>query len=262
MRQTAVMLQPSRRLRAAVLATSSTLVSGLLVAGAPAAGAALPLAGRVVTLDPGHNGGSAAHPEVINRVVYAGGGIYKACNTVGTATRGGYSEHAFNWDVANRVARLLRAKGAQVIFTRPSDTGVGPCVNVRPAIANRAGSDAVVSIHGDGNFAAGARGFHVIEPLAPPVSAGVRTSSDRLARTLRSAFRSTTGIPYANYLAGGDGLDARRDLGSLNLSTRPVVFIECGNMKNGADVALMGSATGRQRIAAGISNGISAFLRR
>ncbi len=258
---TAAMNRPHRT-RASLLMSATVVMAGVLVAGAPAAGAALPLAGRVVTLDPGHNGGSAAHPEQLNRVVYAGGGISKACNAVGTETRSGYSEHAFTWDVANRVAALLRANGARVVLTRGSDTGVGPCVDVRPAIANRAGSDAVVSIHGDGNVAVGARGFHVIEPVAPPVSAGVRNSSDRLARTLRSAFRGTTGIPFANYLAGGDGLDARRDLGSLNLSTRPVVFIECGNMKSAADVALMGSPAGRQRIAAGISNGIAAFLRR
>ena len=252
----------SRGARALLLATAAIVTAGSLIASAPVAGAAQPLAGRVITLDPGHNGGSAAHPEQLNRLVYAGGGVYKPCNAVGTETRGGYSEHAFTWDVANRVAELLRARGARVVFTRSSDTGVGPCVDVRPAIANRAGSDAVVSIHGDGNVAAGARGFHVIEPVAPPVSAGVRTSSDRLARALRSAFRSTTGIPYANYLAGGDGLDARSDLGSLNLSTRPVVFIECGNMKSAADVALMGSPAGRQRIAEGIRNGVAAFLRR
>ena len=254
------MSRPSPHTRAAVLATVATLAAGFLVAGAPAVGAALPLAGRTVTLDPGHNGGNAAHPAQINRVVYAGG-LYKACDTVGTATRSGYSEHAFTWDVANRAATLLRARGATVVLTRTSDEGVGPCVNVRPAIASRARSDAVVSIHGDGNTAAGARGFHVIEPISPPVSAAIGNRSDRLARTLRSAFRGTTGIPYANYLAGGDGLDARRDLGGLNLSTRPVVFIECGNMKSGADVALMGSPAGRQRIATGIANGLTTYLR-
>ena len=242
-------------------ALTTALAAAALAAGAPDAGAALPLSGRTVTLDPGHDGGNASHPTEINRRVYAGYGLYKACNTVGTSTRRGYSEHAFTWDVANRAAALLRARGARVVLTRSSDTGVGPCVDVRPAIANRAGSDAVVSIHGDGNDSAGARGFHIIEPIAPPVTASVRDRSDRLARTLRGVFRSTTGIPYANYLAGGDGLDARRDLGGLNLSTRPVVFIECGNMRNGTDASLMSSAGGRQRIATGIADGVTRYLR-
>lgn len=238
-----------------------SLLALLLPGGAAPAQAALPLAGRTVTLDPGHNGGNAAHPAVINRLVYAGYGLYKACNTVGTATRAGYPEHAFSWDVARRTAALLRAQGARVVLTRPSDTGVGPCLNHRAATGNRAGSHAVVSIHGDGNFTATARGFHVIQPMSPPVPAAVRVRSDRLARLLRTSFRGATGLPYANYRAGGDGLEARRDLGGLNLSTRPVVFIECGNMRNSRDAALMTAPAGRQRIATGIARGISAFLR-
>jgi N-acetylmuramoyl-L-alanine amidase len=221
-----------------------------------------PLEGRTVTLDAGHNGGNAAHPEIVNRTVYAGGGRYKPCNTVGTSTARGYPEHAFTWDVSRRAAALLRAQGAEIVFTRPGDAGAGPCIDVRAAIANRAGSDAVVSVHADGSTQVGARGFHVIAPMSPPVAAGVAARSDRLARQLRAAFRATTGIPYANYIAGGDGLDTRRDLGGLNLSTRPVVFLECGNMRNGQDAALMTSAAGRQRIAAGIARGIADHLRR
>ena len=251
--------QPRRLLASALAAALLAVVS---VSGAPAADAALPLAGRTVTLDPGHNGGNATHLSVINRLVPAGPGLRKPCNTVGTATRLGYPEHAFTWDVSRRTAALLRARGAKVVLTRPNDRGVGPCINVRAAIANRAASDAVVSIHGDGNLRAGARGFHVIQPMSPPVSRTVRARSDRLARVLRAAFRTTTGIPYANYRAGGDGLEARRDLGGLNLSTRPVVFIECGNMRNSRDAALMTTAAGRQRIATGIARGITAYLRR
>lgn len=227
----------------------------------PGTHAALPLAGRVVTLDPGHNGGNAAHPATINARVDAGGGLSKACNTVGTSTTSGFPEHAFTFDVSRRAGDLLRAQGATVIFTRVRDDGVGPCITTRASIGNRARSDVVIAIHGDGSPVRGARGFHVIAPLAPPVSLAVAAQSDRLARKLRSAFRDTTGIPYANYVAGGDGLDARRDLGGLNLSLRPVVFIECGNMRNAQDAAVMTSSAGRQRIAAGIVRGIADYLR-
>ncbi len=41
-------------------------------------------------------------------------------------------------------------RGATVVLTRSTDTGVGPCVDVRAAIGNDAGSDAAISIHGDG----------------------------------------------------------------------------------------------------------------
>lgn len=242
------------------LLLTATLLAGTLGIAAPAQ-AALPLAGRTVTLDAGHNGGNAAHPAIINRRVNAGGGVWKACNTVGTATRNGYPEHAFTWDVTRRAAALLRAQGAKVVLTRADDAGVGPCITDRAAIGNDARSDVVVAIHGDGNLRAGARGFHVIAPVSPPVAAGTVDASARLAQHMRSAYRRTTGIPVANYIAGGDGLDARRDLGGLNLSTRPVVFVECGNMRNSADAALMTSAAGRQRIASGIVAGVSAHLR-
>jgi len=48
--------------------------------------AALPLAGVTIEIDPGHNGGNASHLAFINRLVWIGN-RWKACNTVGTATR-------------------------------------------------------------------------------------------------------------------------------------------------------------------------------
>src|SRR6476620_10350989 len=44
------------------------------------------LAGKVVTIDPGHDGGNAAHPDVINHQVDVGNGQTKECDTVGTQT--------------------------------------------------------------------------------------------------------------------------------------------------------------------------------
>src|SRR5512139_755959 len=74
---------------------------------------AKPVSGRVVVIDPGHNGANAAHPDEINRQVPAGRGRTKPCNTTGTATNAGYTEHAFTWDVAVRVRDLLSARGVK-----------------------------------------------------------------------------------------------------------------------------------------------------
>jgi N-acetylmuramoyl-L-alanine amidase len=213
--------------------------------------------GQVIVLDPGHNGGNASHPSEINALVPAGRGQTKACNTTGTATNAGYSEHAFNWDVAGRVRADLVAKGYKVILTRPNDTGVGPCVNVRADIGNNADAAAVVSIHGDGNTTAGAHGFHV-EYSNPPVNAEQGAPSTTLASTLRNAVRAA-GFTTSNYL-GSDGLFGRADLGGLNLSDRPTVLIECGNMRDAGDAAMMTSAAGRQRIANAIATGIETYV--
>lgn len=231
----------------------------------PAAAAAPvgpPLAGTRVVLDAGHNGGNGRHPEIVNRLVEAGG-IRKACNTTGTATNAGYAEHAFTYDVARRTAALLRRDGVTVSFTRTNDRGVGPCIDRRAAIGNAARADAVVSIHADG-APSRARGFHVIEPALAPDrgNRGILTPSARLATALRTRYASVTGLRRATYPGGilSPGLARRRDLGGLNLSRVPAVFIECGNMRNAADARVLASPAGRQRIAQGIASGVEAYL--
>nr|WP_243869907.1 N-acetylmuramoyl-L-alanine amidase [Amycolatopsis granulosa] len=212
-----------------------------------------------VVLDPGHNGGNAGRPGVINAPVPAGRGQTKPCNTTGTATDRGYPEHAFTWDVAQRAGALLSAQGVRVVYTRTDDSGVGPCVNERAAIGNRAGADAVVSIHADGSTAAGARGFHVAYS-SPPLTAAQGEPSLELARALRSGM-AAGGFPVSNYL-GSDGLAPRNDLAGLNLSDRPAVLVECGNMRNAVDAALMSTVDGRQRYATAVASAVVSYLTR
>jgi N-acetylmuramoyl-L-alanine amidase len=245
---------------AALTVLAASLLAGPGLVHVPRASAsAAPLAGRVVVIDPGHDGGNASHPAIVNKLVYAGNGLYKACNTVGTSTNSGYAEHAFTWNVAKRVRTILIARGATVVMTRPADTGVGPCINRRAAIGNDNRASAVVSIHADGARSTG-RGFHVIQPGTSLAGSAMVGASHRLALKLRASVRSEAGLPYANYIAGGDGLVTRRDLGGLNLSRRPSVFIECANMRNATDARILASDAGRARVARSIADGITAFL--
>ncbi|WP_354698732.1 N-acetylmuramoyl-L-alanine amidase [Paraconexibacter sp. AEG42_29] len=241
-----------------------TTTAAVLATG-PVAGTAVAkdssLAGKTVVLDPGHNGGNASHPQQINRQVDVGGGQRKACNTTGTATNSGYSEAAYTWDVAKRARRVLRNRGATVILTRSSNTGVGPCVNERARIANRANADASVSIHADGS-GAGNRGFHVIEPARiDGLTDDIFSASHRLAVDLRGSFRFATRQPYANYI-GRNGIDRRGDLGGLRVADVPAVFIETGNMRNATDARGMTSPDYRLKVARGIANGIARFVTR
>ena len=235
--------------------------AALAAAPAPALAKDTSLAGKVIVLDPGHNGGNASHPAQINRQVAIGGGQRKACNTTGTATNGGYAEAAYTWDVAKRARRVLRNRGATVILTRSSNTGVGPCVDERARIANRAHADAAVSIHADGADASG-YGFHVIEPARiAGLTDDIFGASHRLAIALRGSFRFATKEPYSTYL-GRAGIDRRGDLGGLRLADVPAVFIETGNMRSAADAARMTDARWRLKAARGIANGIARFVRR
>jgi N-acetylmuramoyl-L-alanine amidase len=210
----------------------------------------------VVVIDPGHNGGNIDHLGQVTRLVDAGHGERKPCNEIGAQTATGYAEHAFTWDVAVRLRSLLAARGIDVRLTRSSDRGVGPCVDVRGRFGNAVKADAVVSVHADGGPTAGT-GFHVIEATRP---AGDKAASNALALAVRKAMLTGSGLRYATYVAGGDGLDVRDDLAGLTLSNRPTVMVEAGNMANRADASLQTSPAGRQRVAAALATGILAFL--
>ncbi|MEW2397099.1 N-acetylmuramoyl-L-alanine amidase [Streptomyces sp. NPDC046862] len=221
-----------------------------------------PLKGKVVVLDPGHNPGNFRHTTEINRKVDIGTN-WKECDTTGTSTNSGYTEADFTLDVARRARKILEEQGATVKLTQDGNRAWGPCIDERARIGNEAKADAVVSIHADGS-GAGNRGFHVILPGAVhsggadtrPIVAPSRDLGERVA----GRFVRNTGSAPSNYVGGGTGLVTRQDLGGLNLSTVPKVFIECGNMRDSKDAALLTSGAWRQKAAQGISEGISSFL--
>ena len=216
------------------------------------------LAGKIVAIDPGHNGHNYLHTAEIDKLVPAGG-FMKACDTTGTETAGGYTEAAYTLDLAERLAQLLRRDGATVVLTRTSKTPWGPCINQRAAIGNRAHADAAISIHADGGPISG-RGFHVIYPPNVGITRRIAASSARLALDVRDEYKSGTGMPYADYI-GHNGLDVRSDLGGLNLSMVPKVFIETGNMRNPTDATLLETAAFRNRAAQALARGLEDFLR-
>ncbi|MFI6945570.1 N-acetylmuramoyl-L-alanine amidase [Streptomyces sp. NPDC050422] len=222
-----------------------------------------PLSGKTVVIDPGHNPDNHLHTAEINRQVDIGT-THKECDTTGTSTNSGYAEARFTLDVSHRLRTLLQAQGAKVVLTYDDDRAFGPCVDERARIGNKAGADAVISVHADGS-AAGNRGFHVILP-ASVRGGGADTSkivgpSRDLGTRIAGLFVRATGSAPSNYIGGNTGLDTRKDLGGLNLSTVPKVFIECGNMRDPKDAALLTSAGWRQKAAQGIADGISSYLK-
>lgn len=231
-------------------------VAAALVAGtgpAPAQPGAGPLAGRTVYLDPGHSG---ANDGTIDTQVPTGRGGTKNCQTTGTSTDDGYAEHTFNWQLAELVRDELVALGARVLLSRPDDSSVGSCVDRRAIEANEAAADAVVSLHADG-AAADAHGFHV-NYSAPPLNEVQAGPSVALATSIRDALVAA-GVTPSTYL-GADGLLGRDDLTGLNLSQRPSVLVETGNMRNAGDAARMTDPAGRAGLAGAVVAGIAAFL--
>lgn len=240
-----------------VPATPATPSTSTAPTAVPSASSA-PTTAPVVVLDPGHNGGNGSHSRDITRLVPDGRGGMKACNTTGTSTDAGYPEHAFTFDVALRMRTLLQAAGLRVVLTRSDDTGVGPCVDERGKAGEKAGAVAEVEIHADGAAASGS-GFHVAlsdPPLAPAQVGPAHT----LGIALRDALRAG-GFHDSTYI-GHDGISLRSDLAGLNFATRPTALVECANMRNPREAAVVSSPEGRQRYADALARGVLAFLGR
>ena len=224
--------------------------------GSGQAASARPLAGKIIGIDPGHNGHNKDDPGYINSPVW-NGRAEEACDTTGTETDSGYTEARFNFNVATYLRADLRKEGARVVMTRSSNHGVGPCVNRRARILNRAHASVSIDIHADGGPASG-RGFTVLEPVADGPNNKVIRSSDRFGADVHGALLKHTSMPISNYY-GDNGYIKRDDLAGTNLTTEPKILIECGNMRNSTDARLLRAAWFQKRLARAFASAIVWF---
>ncbi len=77
-----------------------------------------PLKGKIVGIDPGHNGRNYTDPSYLDKLVPNGRGL-EMCDTTGTATDSGYTEALFNFRVAADLRADLITDGARVVMTAP-----------------------------------------------------------------------------------------------------------------------------------------------
>ncbi len=216
-----------------------------------------PLAGKIIGIDPGHNGRNYTNPAFLNQQVW-NGREWEDCDTTGTETVSGYTEARFNWNVAMDLRADLIKAGARVVLTRHNDHGIGPCVNKRARILDRAHAMVSIDIHADYGPSSG-RGFTVLEPVADGPNDKVISPSLRFGRDVHAAMLSHTKMPVSDYY-GHNGYIRRDDLAGLNLTTMPKVLIECGNMNNAADAALLVRPGVQRSIAAALAAAIIRFL--
>jgi N-acetylmuramoyl-L-alanine amidase len=211
-----------------------------------------------VGIDPGHNGRNGTDPSYINHLIW-NGREEEGCDTTGTETDGGYTEARFNFNVAEYLAGDLRAEGARVVLTRNGNDGIGPCVNRRSEIINGAHANVAIDIHADGGPASG-RGFTVLEPVADGPNDRVIGASRTFGNVVRDRFHALTGMPLSTY-DGTDGITLRDNLAGLNLTTVPKVLIECGNMRNSTDAALLVRPSFQRLAAHALAEAITSYLR-
>jgi N-acetylmuramoyl-L-alanine amidase len=241
------------RLRVGALTAACALIVVASNLVTPASAAPASIAGMIVFLDPGHNGSNDAS---ISRQVPTGRGGTKDCQASGTSTDDGYPEHTFTWDTTLRIRQALTALGVRTAMSRGDDTGLGPCVDERAALANAVKPNAVVSVHADGGPPTG-RGFHILYS-SPPLNDAQAGPSPRFAQVMRDQLQASGFVP-STYIGSG-GLNPRSDIAGLNLAQFPSILVELGNMKNPVDSGLMKTPEGRQKYADAVVRGIAGFL--
>lgn len=245
---------PTVTARPSVNSTSSPSASALLVEDPDQ-----PLAGRVVALDPGHNRGNFQHLAEINEPLFVG--LWKTCNTTGTATDSGYLEADYNWDVVLRLKGLLEDAGATVFLTRDSnsDESWGPCIDKRARFGAKVGAEVMVSVHADGGPDSG-YGHYVIAPGGKVgYSDDIAQQSRVLADSLLVGLEAV-GLPKSTYASRS--ILISDDYGTLNLADVPTVIVETLNMRNASDAAIAESANGRSQVAEGLFAGIVDYFTR
>jgi len=215
------------------------------------------LTGKIIGIDPGHNGSNDTDPAFLSQQIF-NGRTEEDCDTTGTQTAGGYTEAQFNFNVAEYLATDLASEGARVVLTRTSNDGLGPCVDQRAQIINDAHSDVAIDIHADGGPPDG-RGFAILEPVADGPNDGVIAASEAFGNDVLARFRSITGMPLSTY-DGTNGIAYRDDLAGLNLTTVPKVLIECGNMRNATDAAMLTTTSFQESAARALAWAITDFL--
>jgi len=215
----------------------------------------------------------------LNKVVIDAG---HGGNDPGAIGRNGLKEKDVNLDIAKRLSALLKAEGVQTVLTRSSDKFIP--LSTRVNIANRSGAELFISIHSNAARSRSLSGFEVYY-VAPSVS-----DSKRAALTARSTslnlkdtvFSSDTqdlkaivwDMIYTNSRAESIELsrslckimDACIDANILGVKnarfqvlrgiTMPGILIEVGFVSNLHEERLLKTASYREKLAAGILEGI------
>ena len=178
------------------------------------------LSEATIVLDPGHGGSDSGALSIDQK----------------------HDEKTYTLELAQRVAKLLRAKGAHVIMTRSSDTSVS--LADRPALANTNQANAFISFHFDSsptdNLASGTTTYYYH-----------RKSSYALAEAIN---REMDDLPLTNRGIRSGNLEVIRD------NSRPSLLLEMGYINTKKDFSDIRSAHYQQTVANNVVQGLSRYF--
>jgi N-acetylmuramoyl-L-alanine amidase len=211
---------------------------------------AAPAAAPLVCLDPGHG----TPPAIGRQLEPIGPGSRELKIKDGGGAPG---EAPVALAIARRARRLLLARGYRVAMTRTGPTihlGDGNGNIARARFCNRRHAALMVRIHADGSAD---RALHGVSSLVPAWHRGwtddIYARSVRAGRALQAAVAGATG-------AANRGIVQRSDLTGFNWADVPVVLVETGFLSNATEARRLKTPSYQQRVAVGLTRGVSAFL--
>jgi N-acetylmuramoyl-L-alanine amidase len=206
--------------------------------------------GRLVVIDPGHQGQGNSDPEPV------GPGSSTTKPKVSDGTAGavtGTPESELVLAVSFMLRDALEARGVRVIMTRTSQD-VDLSNIERTEIANEAHADLYIRVHADGAESGSVHGIHVLYPaLIEGWTDDIALPSKRAAQLAQQALVDATG-------ATDRGIDPRDDMTGFNWSDVPVIIPEIGFMSNAEEDRLLATASYRQKIADALAKAAIEFL--
>ncbi len=159
-------------------------------------------------------------------------------------------EKELNLKISNKVLKILKDKGYNVIATRTTDTYVG--LTTRADIANSANADLFVSIHNNSFEDPSAKGTLTMYAYSDPKE-GMNISGKTIANIMQKELAKGTG-------SQDRGLLENPQIVVIRKTEMPAILVECMFMSNPDDLAELLKESRLDKIAKHIAQGIENIL--
>lgn len=188
---------------------------------------------KVVLLDPGHGGSDPGKVSVT-----------------------GTNEKQINLEIAQRVEKLLKKKGYEVVMTREEDTGLysendtnkkTADMKKRCLMAQECDADILVSIHQNSYQSEGVKGAQVFYYSAS-------SEGKKLAEIMQNCFKEILDPDNGRQAKANDSYYIL-----LNVKC-PAVIAECGFLSNYEEAELLENESYQKKVAEAVATGIDGYF--
>lgn len=230
------------------VATTTSTMSATATTNKPASAPT----GKVVVIDPGHQGGNGPGGT---EPVGPGSSTMKAkyaYGATGVVTKTPESELVLA--VALKLRTALEARGITVVMTRTSQSQALSNIQ-RAQIANENHADLFIRVHADGITDSSVHGISVLTP------ASIKGWTDTIAGPSKQAAQLALNALVAATGAANRGVSVRSDMTGFNWSKVPVILPEIGFMTNPDEDRKLATTAYQQQIANALADAAVQFLR-